>query len=412
METLAYLHLALVYETPVQEAGVSPVGENQQLLTRLNWNKLSSRATIHFLSIAVALAMLGIASQALAQRALKQGDRGSEVRELQQRLQERGFDVPATGNFGSQTRNAVIRFQQANRLTPDGIVGRGTRAELFNQVRPSVSQSFNTDPFTLPPPDRNLDNVPDSPTLYAPNDPNLPTLRADNTYSEDTYLGDTYSENIDFDIRLVQEQLARAGFSPGRIDGVFGRNTAQALRQFQTSVGLYPSGTITSETLRALEDYVAGRPNPQLSDYSNRNDRSRRSLQPGDRGSEVEDLQRRLGDQGFNPGRIDGIYGRNTQRAVRRFQQARRLYPDGIADARTLRELGIDFAENRYVVVVPGNYATLNKVLRYVPNADLGPKSKRGSYVNAGAFSNRQLAESRSELLRSRGLDARVVYRP
>lgn len=409
METLAYLHLALVYETPVQEAGVSSVGENQEFLTRLNWKKLSSRATIHFLSIAVALAMLGIASQALAQRTLKQGDRGSEVRELQERLQERGFSVPATGNFGSQTRNAVIRFQQANRLTPDGIVGRGTRAELFNQVRPTVSQSFNTDPFTLPPPDRNLDNVPDNPTLYAPN---LPTLRAENTYSEDIYSEDTYSENIDSDIRLVQEQLARAGFSPGRIDGVLGRNTAQALREFQASVGLSPSGTITSETLRALEDYVAGRPNPQLSDYSSRNDRSRRSLQPGDRGSEVEDLQRRLGDQGFNPGRIDGIYGPNTQRAVRRFQQARRLYPDGFADARTLRELGIDFAKNRYVVVVPGNNQTLNKVLRYVPNADLGPKSKRGSYVNAGAFSNRHLAESRSELLRSRGLDARVVYRP
>ncbi|MFE1748415.1 peptidoglycan-binding protein [Coleofasciculus sp. H7-2] len=405
METLAYLHLALVYETPVQKAGVSPVWENQEFLTGLNWKKLSVQATIHFLSIAVTLAMLGIASQALAQRALKQGDRGSEVRELQERLQERGFSVPATGNFGSQTRNAVIRFQQANRLTPDGIVGRGTRAELFNEVRPTVSQSFNNNPFTtLPPPDRTLDNAPDNPTLYAPNPP---ILRAENTYSENTYSENTYS-----DIRLVQQQLAQAGFNPGSIDGKFGQKTAQALRKFQESVGLYPSGTITSETLRALEDYVAGRPSPRLSDYSNRNDRSSRSLQPGDRGSEVEDLQRRLKDQGFDPGGIDGIYGSNTQRAVRRFQQARRLYPDGVADARTLRELGIDFAENRYVVVVPGNYATLNKVLRYVPNADLGPKSKRGSYVNAGAFSNRHLAESRSELLRSRGLDARVVYRP
>ncbi|MEP0854732.1 peptidoglycan-binding protein [Trichocoleus sp. DQ-U1] len=409
METLAYLHLALVYETPVQEVGVSPVGDNQEFPIGLNWKKLSSHATIHFLSIAVALAMLGIASQALAQRTLKQGARGSEVRALQQQLQTRGFDVPATGKFGSQTRNAVIRFQQANRLTPDGIVGRGTRAELFNQVRPTISQSFNNDPFTLPPPDRTLDSLPDDPTLSAPN---IPTLRAENIYPEDIYSENTYSENTYSDIRLVQEQLAQAGFNPGRIDGVFGRNTAQALREFQTTVGLSPSGTINSETLRALDDYVAGRPSQQLSDYSNRNDRSRRSLQPGDRGSEVEDLQRRLSDQGFNPGRIDGVYGFNTQQAVRRFQQARRLYPDGIADARTLQELGINFAENRYVVVVPGNYTTLNKVLRYVPNADLGPKSKRGSYVNAGAFSNRQLAESRSELLRSRGLDARVVYRP
>ncbi|MBD2741715.1 peptidoglycan-binding protein [Coleofasciculus sp. FACHB-1120] len=404
METLAYLHLALVYETPVQEAGVSPVGENQEFLTGLNWKKLSSHATIHFLSIAVALAMLGIASQALAQRTLKQGDRGSEVRALQQRLQARGFSVPATGNFGSKTRNAVIRFQQANRLTPDGIVGRGTRAELFNQVRPTISQTFNNDPFTLPPPDRILDSVPDNPTLSAPN---IPTLRAENIYPEDNYSEDTYA-----DIRLVQQQLVRAGFNPGSIDGAFGPKTARALREFQGSVGLYPSGTITSETLRALEDDIAGRPSQQLSDYSNWNARSRRSLQPGDRGSEVEDLQRRLSDQGFNPGGIDGIYGSNTQRAVRRFQQARRLYPDGIADARTLGELGINFAENRYVVVVPGNNQTLNKVLRYVPNADLGPKSKRGSYVNAGAFSTRHLAESRSELLRSRGLDARVVYRP
>lgn len=64
----------------------------------------------------------------------------------------------------------------------------------------------------------------------------------------------------------------------------------------------------------------------------------------------------------------------------------------------------------RYGVIVPSNDpAVLGAVQQCVPDAFL-TRSRLGTYVNAGAFADRAAAESLSWFLRSRGLDARVVY--
>jgi hypothetical protein len=58
------------------------------------------------------------------------GDRGPDVLALQQRLNTRGAEVEETGTFGAATRAAVMAFQGANGLRPDGVVGKKTRAAL------------------------------------------------------------------------------------------------------------------------------------------------------------------------------------------------------------------------------------------------------------------------------------------
>ena len=50
-------------------------------------------------------------------------------------------------------------------------------------------------------------------------------------------------------------------------------------------------------------------------------------------------VQRRLRELGFDPGPIDGIRGRRTIRAVKRFQQSGGLVADGIVGPRTLLAL-------------------------------------------------------------------------
>jgi N-acetylmuramoyl-L-alanine amidase len=70
-----------------------------------------------------------------ADRELKKGDRGGDVRWVQRRLQVHGLEPgPADGVFGSRTDTAVRSFQRARDLGVDGIVGAKTREALGRSV--------------------------------------------------------------------------------------------------------------------------------------------------------------------------------------------------------------------------------------------------------------------------------------
>ena len=56
------------------------------------------------------------------------------------------------------------------------------------------------------------------------------------------------------DVAELQERLLSLGFSPDRVDGVFGTNTEQAVRRFQGGVGLAVDGSVGPQTLRAFAD--------------------------------------------------------------------------------------------------------------------------------------------------------------
>ncbi|HMK62003.1 MAG TPA: peptidoglycan-binding protein, partial [Acidimicrobiales bacterium] len=60
---------------------------------------------------------------------------------------------------------------------------------------------------------------------------------------------------------------------------------------------------------------------------------------PMSRGDDVADLQRRLSALGFDTGRVDGIFGEQTARALAEFQRNTGLAADAIVGASTLREL-------------------------------------------------------------------------
>ena len=65
------------------------------------------------------------------------------------------------------------------------------------------------------------------------------------------------------------------------------------------------------------------------------------NIRKGDRGDKVKILQRALNTHGFNLG-DDGIFGSNTETAVRTFQRHNNLDDDGVAGQNTLRALGLD----------------------------------------------------------------------
>jgi Putative peptidoglycan binding domain len=61
-------------------------------------------------------------------------------------------------------------------------------------------------------------------------------------------------------------------------------------------------------------------------------------------GKKVKEIQAGLNAEGFNPGKIDGIYGPKTAAAVSAFQAARGLVADGETGSQTAAALGIELS--------------------------------------------------------------------
>lgn len=61
---------------------------------------------------------------------LEYDDRGEEVEALQKYLSEIGFPVIINGHYSADTRMAVMAFQLARGLKPDGVYGKGSKNEM------------------------------------------------------------------------------------------------------------------------------------------------------------------------------------------------------------------------------------------------------------------------------------------
>ena len=66
---------------------------------------------------------------------------------------------------------------------------------------------------------------------------------------------------------------------------------------------------------------------------------ARPKLRRGARGGDVRTAQQRLAAHGFDPGAADGVFGRRTEDATKRFQRARGLTADGIIGPLTWAKL-------------------------------------------------------------------------
>lgn len=102
-----------------------------------------------------------------------------------------------------------------------------------------------------------------------------------------------------------------------------------AVRDFQQRSSLTADGIVGPQTFRRLEE-ARWRLGDRLLTF-----------QPAHllTGDDVAELQRRLSDLGFDPDRVDGVFGRRTDRALREFQRNVGLAPDGVAGPSTFKAL-------------------------------------------------------------------------
>jgi len=110
----------------------------------------------------------------------------------------------------------------------------------------------------------------------------------------------------------LQQRLKAHGFTPGKIDSVFGPRTTASVQAFQQAKGLEVTGVVDRDTWQALSA------EPQVaSPVTVKEDTV---LSRGSRGTDVRALQESLEAKGYNPGRIDGILGSRTLAALHEFQ--------------------------------------------------------------------------------------------
>lgn len=139
---------------------------------------------------------------------LQIGDSGSAVDDVQRRLRDLGFStgIDPDASFGDGTRTAIEAFQYRRGLRVDGSCGPQTWSTLVEAGR-RLGDRF----------------------LYR----KTPMLRGD-------------------DVAELQQRLSALGFDSGRVDGIFGDITSDALGEFQRNVGLPVDGIAGRSTIEEL----------------------------------------------------------------------------------------------------------------------------------------------------------------
>ena len=251
----------------------------------------------------------------LGSSVLKQGSTGSEVEQLQfwlSTLAQYESSIPSVtvdGVYGSGTAAAVRAFQRRYGLTVDGIVGRTTWTELYDQFR-SI-QSDNGTP---------------------------------NAYPGTALREGSSGQNV----RLVQFwlKIARTVYTSlanVTVDGKFGSATAAAVRRFQSYFGLTSDGVVGRITWNKLYEVYNDIANKLLSS-SLRPGEYPGVLRTGSSGTAVRELQFYLYlmsayESSIPPVSIDGKFGADTERAVRAYQRFAGLTVDGVVGRTTWNSL-------------------------------------------------------------------------
>ncbi len=215
------------------------------------------------------------------------GARGENVVKIQNELIRRGYDVPggADGQYGSGCRNAVKQFQADNGLEVDGSVGKATWDALF----PITTTSSSYPGYII--------------TMGA---------RGENVVK-------------------IQNELIRRGYDvPGGADGQYGSGCRNAVRQFQADYGLEVDGDVGETTWNALFPLQNQQVNVPYPGYL---------MAEGMSDSNISIIQSRLSNLGYSVGTIDGIFGENTKNAVKQFQSSKGLTADGIVGEATWNAL-------------------------------------------------------------------------
>lgn len=240
-------------------------------------------------TVVIAMPIAVVAQATVAVRinrpVLKSGAQDVAVSELQAVLKLLGYYTGAVdGVYGQSTVTAVSQFQQAAGLNPDGVVNAATWERLFPPASPPATSAAA---FPVP-----------ATTTLSP-------ATANNSASNNTE---------------VTNQIPAATTPPPATTNNSPTNS--------TRVTNSKPPTATKPTTASGSRVPTKSPPVNLP-----------VLRLGEEGAPVKRLQQRLQALGLFKGSIDGIFGSETENAVKAAQRRYRLKPDGVVGSATWKIL-------------------------------------------------------------------------
>jgi len=221
METLAYFYLTATEQGSENGESVTSGDYSLSILQELKQPKLLNWVLIS-LSCLTVMTVLNTANPVLA---MSRGDSGIDVTSLQEDLKASGYyEGPVTGFYGSLTEEAVIKFQNAKGLVPDGIVGSMTQSALVYVKEEKLPQEF----------------------------PNEVNFNEDNRGADSSVLL-LKRGNKNAIVASLQRNMQTNGYYNGPITGYYGSFTEAAVKEFQRAKGLQVDGVAGPVTRAALE---------------------------------------------------------------------------------------------------------------------------------------------------------------
>ena len=270
----------------------------------------------------------------------RMGDESNNVRLLQQRLNDLGYDAGrADAVFGRKTYNALKEFQKQAGLRQDGIAGQESFDSLFSNNAPRASI------VTAAPEASEKINIPTEKPVETVN---TPAQQTENNVSTQTAVNiakvDTPNRGS-LNLRPAPKKRGKISTIPNgtllsvlskentwcrvNYNGIIGYVMTEFLN-FNTSKSNINTSTIAPEINKqdiATEQPTSSIQNPDTLDIST-------VSRPGDKGDDVSILQARLLELGYSLV-ASGIYDDGTKSAVMEFQRINGLVTDGIAGANT-----------------------------------------------------------------------------
>ncbi len=321
---------------------------------------------------------------------LEEGDSGTEVAELQKRLKYEGFYKGSpSGRFDSATTEALKEYQSENRLSRTGILDTKTReymnekapwvspGQATSQIVPLIKKEFKVMKWKGIKNDEDVKALQqrlkeegiykwaingnyDVFTEYAVKYyqwKNKLSMTGWLDYATMAFLNKTAAVSTggtnagsgvfqfntpksrgatsDNDVKELQKRLAALGIYKWAINGNYDVFTEYAVMYYQWKNKLVMTGKLDAATMALLNKTAAATATTAGKNYAG----IPREMKLGDQGTDVLDLQIKLGKEGFFSRTKTGIFDENTENALRSLQKEYKLPVSGTLNQQTREKL-------------------------------------------------------------------------